>query len=586
MTTKWEPVPDSRIAELITLPAGVVNLRRDLHLFVSFVRPEGLKRSHRGNTIPKGPALKLAKILSWAGEADAVDENDRGSWSNFVSFVARDLGLVTFEVEGKYLGYSSSAPSFPDNVIEVVEPRVTSWLASSPSAKERSILDSLIRRKGNEFFQHATLVAGERFDSAGCAIGPASRMDLARIRDRLLGILCELPTNVWLPIATLIDHVRATAPHLILDPALRKVPLEDWQLRQKKRGLQIDEKVDDLYWNFREFPSERGGRVWGKEIQLTEKSSDGFRRVEGRFLQYFLQEIPYLCGFVDLALEPRHRESISLPLNAVAAFRLTPRLKQVVRREPSLDEVSVTFLPNFEVLVVAQSWPDRELATLSPFTKLMKEDGPTHMLRLDQKSIVAFVAKNPNAPSVKSTLQSLSQKPLPTNVASELDAWSGHAQKLTIFDQLALIELRGPSSVELRAELGSLAADDGMGRFVLATDPERAISVLEQRLRVPRTVTHTEDRYHADWDSEAGSDRKKAKSKPEPKPKRQATLTTEDLIGCRSDDPELLRALQKALVAAGRSCWLVEGELLVVSAADLSQVRATLRKLDDFEVFG
>lgn len=53
------PLTEKALAGLELLPARPVDLRRDLSVFVDFVRAEGLKRAHRGNGIPKGPAAKL-----------------------------------------------------------------------------------------------------------------------------------------------------------------------------------------------------------------------------------------------------------------------------------------------------------------------------------------------------------------------------------------------------------------------------------------------------------------------------------------------------------------------------------------------
>jgi hypothetical protein len=199
------PLDDGAVAGLTILPSGVVNLRRDLYLFVDFVRREGIRRSYRGNEIPKSAAVKLAKILSWSGEAETVASEKCGVWSDFVSHLARELGLVTFDVKGKYAGHSSTEPSFPENAIALNDARWAAWLAEAPAAKEKAILEALVSSAESELFAGATVVPGRRFDSFGCAVGAASRMDLPRIRGRLLELLAELPAGSWLPMRGLID---------------------------------------------------------------------------------------------------------------------------------------------------------------------------------------------------------------------------------------------------------------------------------------------------------------------------------------------------------------------------------------------
>ncbi len=307
-----EPVPERTIDGLPRRRAGAVNLRRDVYLFVDFVRREGLKRAHRGNGIPKVPALKLARILSWENEKTHVQKRGAGLWSDVVSGLARALGLVTFGVEGVYAGYSSTEPSFPDNEIEVDAKRFAAWLGSSPMEKETSILESLIAGAENEFFRSSSLYPGEeRFNTFGCGVGPASRMPLTSVRRNLLEILADQPAGVWLPVSGLIDLLRATAPDLIVDPSLRKRPLSEYERDLVKRGQKHKITLDERYENFRERLDEHWS---GKQIQLTETTPNVFQRVEGRYVQYFLQEVPYLSGFVDLAMAPAGIEKVFPPL--------------------------------------------------------------------------------------------------------------------------------------------------------------------------------------------------------------------------------------------------------------------------------
>lgn len=570
-------LPDSAVAPLELHLASSVNLRRDLYRFVDFVRVEGLKRSHRGNNIPKTAALKLAKVLSYEPEAETVQADGTGHWSDIVSRIARQLGLVTFDVEGQYAGYSSTEPSYPDNHVKVAAKRFGEWLSKSPIAKERAILDILIEVTNNEFFHHASLFENaSRFDSFGCATGPASRMALPVIRKQLLEMLADLPPNEWLSMTSLIDHLERVAPNLILAPELLRRPLSKWELRIPKRGEKIVEEFDERYQNFREI--ERKAR-YGEGTQLTEKSPKVFHRVEGRYLQYFLQEIPFLCGFVDLAPAPASKDGLSPPLETVRAFRLTPRLQQVLRSDPALGRVSVTVLANFEVLVEAPSWPDRELDVLAPWCVPLKEDGPTCLLRLDRNRVLGFVAKKPDAAPIKLTLERIVSKPLPTNVVSELDAWCGHAQKLSVFENVLVVELRGPDPSALRSELGALVLDDRPQNFLITKDPERAIAVLEQRQRVPRVVQHNPAHFGA-CDGPLGAPAPRSKVASKTPAKKRVALETEDLVGYRSDDQDFLSALHKAIVAAGSTChWLKQDKQVVIKATDLPHVRSILKEL-------
>jgi hypothetical protein len=583
------PLADSAVSRLRLRLGTEINLRRDLYQFVSFVRREGLKRSHRGNRIPKGAASKLAKILSFAGERAAVEEEGAGLWSDAVSHIARQMGLVRFDVKGVYLGYQSSEPAYPDNEITVDEERLSSYLASSPVEREQAVLSALIALTPSEFFEEATLIPGARFDSFGCAVGPASRMDLPSIRRGLLELWADLPTGVWLPTSGLVDLLRTRAPKLILPPELREEPLPEWELGLKK-GARRQPRLSDLYSNFRE---RTVGGPYGEGEELSERTPNVFTRVEGRYLQFFLQEIPFLCGFVDLALgpEPKGKDVIP-PLEPVRAVRLTPRLRQVFRGEAELSRVSVTVLPTFEVLVEAPSYPDRELEALLPFCSLDKEDGPTHLFRLEREAVLKLATSERPGPSPAKILERQSGRPLPANVAAELRGWGEHAQKLTLYEGLALVELRGQPELaaQVRAELGKLVVEDRLPGFLLVREPDRVETVLEKSLRVPIRVAHRPDRFA----KTAGALGTRAEPGPEVlaapqaarSPVRRAQLSVQDLVGYRTTEPEILPALHELLEQGGSASLLVdEGRLLLVPAADLQLVRAALRRLGTrFEV--
>ncbi|MBI5535670.1 MAG: hypothetical protein HY898_23265 [Deltaproteobacteria bacterium] len=580
--TELSPLPDRAVASLEHRLASQLDLRRDLYLLVEFVRREGLKRSYRNNAIPKGPALKLAKLLSWAPEAESVQRNNEGGWSDIVSRVARELGLVSFDIKGRYAGYSSSEPSFPDNEIVVDDKRMAEWVASEPLAKERAILDKLVEITPSEFFHSSSVFTDfDRFDSFGCAVGPASRIHLPSVRNALLKMLADLPAGVWLPMAGWIEHVKATAPRLILSPELQRRPLSDWEEKTRKLGRRIDNEIEELYSNFREHEGKWG--TGDKRHQLTAKTPDVFVRVEGRYLQYFLQEIPVLCSFVDLAMAPRKvgKDALSPSLESVRAFRLSPRLRQVVHGDPEIQKVRVTVLPNFDVHVEAQSWPDRELAALDPLCVMLKEDPPTYQLHIDRKKVLGFVASNPEAPPVKLALERMSCRPLPDNVAGELESWCGHAEKLTIFEGVALVELRGPEAAQVRSELGALVAEDRAKGFVLARNPAQTIAVLEQRQRVPTVVRHSAGRFGV-CEGPLGSPLPQPKRAPAPAAPRRVELVMEDLVGYRSEDADALTALHKAMAQAGSACQLLDrGKLLLVRAEDLASFRSMLKRLDD-----
>ena len=109
-----EPIDVARLE----VPTRLPDLRRDLHVFVEYVRDRDVKRSHRGNALGKADAKRLAKLMSDAEASAEVDEDGSSAWIDFVDDVALKLGFVHYDTEGEYAGYTSQEPSFPDNYIE------------------------------------------------------------------------------------------------------------------------------------------------------------------------------------------------------------------------------------------------------------------------------------------------------------------------------------------------------------------------------------------------------------------------------------------------------------------------------------
>jgi hypothetical protein len=591
---------DDEVEGLVLAPGGEVDVRRDLSKLVSYVREKGILRTKRENRIPKAAARQLAKKLSYAGELEAIEEDGGGYWSDWVSHLARAMGLVTFDVEGEYEGYTSAEPSFPDNRVEINEELWSRYLAGSALEKEQALLETSMQMTPNELFNHATLVSADRFDSMGCAIGPVSRMDLFKVRRGLLELLTELEPDVWYDARGAVDWLEARAPHLILDPDLRgpdrrsQERLRDWEWEQtrrrrgKKKPPRPEVQLEDIYWNFRERPVE-GGRVdYQKERrQLSSDTPDAFHRVEGRYLTFFLSEIPYLHGFVSLAFRS-HRDphgcDVSPFFERLRAFRLSRRFFQVMGKDPAFDGVKVTVLPTFEVLVEAPSYPEQVLETLEPFTRPLGEEGPLHKLRIDRKKVVESAAHDPGAAPPARVLESLAGRALPANVATELSSWSKRGEKVAAYEGFGLLELHGGEAEQGACldGLGDAVVERLPGGFAIVRHPARVMARLEEQHLVPRPVSHKEGAFAPSVGKlGAAAPKKKAPRKRRPK----VALSSEDLRGYRVADAVLFKALRSALEAKAEVCYAVPPDLLVLSPADLPALRTALRRLSKrFEI--
>lgn len=549
----------------LELLARPVDLRRDLAQLVSYVQERGLKRSVRDNVIPAADARRLAKLLSFAGESAWVDRENCGYWSDFISRLGLQLQLLSFSVP------LNSYTTTPDNHVTIQGPAWERWLAETPLAKETAILEALLVLVPPELYNKGTLLHREPFSRWG--EGPATRMDVKRVRMGLLQQLrASTRANTWYRVEDFISYVQAHAPNLILDPGLRQ-PEKDYALRlrqwewESNRGRKVgasprpEPTMEDLYSGLAEVV----GDPWrGERRKLSATDPDGFRRVEGRYIEWFLCELPYLHGLVELALRPTETpEPLTPALGRVIAFRPTDRLFQLVNQQRSLNQIDVTVLPTFEVLVSAPSYPESTLLSLEPFTTLLQEEGPVHRLKLDRRKIAqaAAAGRQPLA-----ELSALCPQ-LPDNIRVEMLSWAGKGEQLTVFSGMGLVEIRDPAQQgALRALLGELVVTDQIPNFLLVRDRNLAFSRLEADGRVPERVVH-----EADFKASDGPLHTTTRVPTVP-------LSPVELRGYRCESPEILEALAVLLADAGAA---VVGDLLVLPLSAEPKLKGAIKKLTD-----
>jgi hypothetical protein len=596
-------------AELTSLdihPPEPVNLRRDLYLFVRYVQEKGILRTRRENNIPKTTARQLAKILSWEGELECVENDGCGNWSERVSKIAHHMGLVSYDTEGEYIGYTSTSPSFVDNNIAVDEKRWKAYLKMSGLEKEHALLDALMKTGKNEFFYSSTLLENERrFDSFGSATGPAGKMDLPRVRAGLIDLLAGLEPDVWYDTTDVVLHLQQVAPHLILDPSTRgpneesRRKLHDWEWQNRDWGYRKKQKkaktekpkivLENIYSNFWERDPDRSAYDSENIRRITSSQKDGFMRVEGRYLAYFLSEIPYLMGFVALAQRRRadpHGLDVRPPFDRLRGFSLTQRFFDIVNRDSVVSQVKTTVLPTFEVLVESPSFPESTLQALSSITVPVKEAGPLHTLRLDQRKIISRAAAEPSAPPAAAVLDELTAVPLPQNVRTEVELWSGRGEQVVFFENAGVLEIsdKGMSEKEnILDDLGSSVLKRDMDRFALLRFPEAAFEKLTAQCRVPSLVRHRKSAFMAS-EGALGQSVKRQRGAAgvrvqAEKERVSAEITTEDLVGYRIDNRSLLKTFEEALRRESDLHIHTAGGMLIFPAAALPSARKVLKQL-------
>jgi hypothetical protein len=398
----------------------LLDLRRDLHVFVDYVQTREVKRSHRENALSKADAKRLAKLLTDPDALREVDEEGYSVWLDFVDQCARRLGFVHYDTEGKYLGYNSQEPSFPDNYIEFRAKPYEQFIAAKAAKQETMLLELLVhngQRSTNEFYNRSVLGRLDGFHSWGSALGVIPMLDFPAIRRFLLGQLAECPSNQWLSTPALVEHLKKHHRYFLI-PA-------------KPRFKKEYDASPGRYGNFHE-----SKQAWGNEIDIHERDPDGFERVEGRYVERFLEGIPLLLGYVEVAYAAKLSQAIYPSLGYLKAFRVSDRLRRAL--EGNIAEPRVTVTPNFDVHVIAEMYPANILAQLAPLCEVVSQ-GTSFVLKLTKQKVAAARAASPNLDPAR-LLRALSDGELPANVVHELADWSAHAEKFTLYMNCSVLE--------------------------------------------------------------------------------------------------------------------------------------------------
>lgn len=463
-------MPELRLATAATTDLEVFtnpyDLLRDVHKFVQYVAEHTVKRSHRENTLGKPDAKRIAKILSAPDALAQVEMEGYSTWLDYVDGVALELDLVRYDTRGTYAGYTSHQASFPNNFIHVQAENYQQFLRLDPLQQARQLHEKLVAHyttSDNELFRIGVLGCLGSFTSYGCATGVVPQIAFDAGRRFLLDQLLEHGTEgVWHATADLVAYLKHAHPYFLIP-------------KHPKAAAQGKGKLS-RYGNFRE-----GTQNWSGGTVVPDDAPDGFERVEGRFVERFLEGLPLTLGYVDVAYG-RGDPAGSFPQrNWLQAFRLRRRLRSVLREETT--PARVTVQPNFEIHVEGEFYPAGALAELSPFTRLVSEDRVT-VLKLDKQTVAAALVKNDSL-EVGAVLQRLSGRALPPNVALELAEWAGHAEQFTLYSGFALLEgnpapaLVDPFTVEVLAP-----------NLRLVRTPQRLYQQLEQAEWVPLRVTH------------------------------------------------------------------------------------------------
>ncbi|MEA3385100.1 MAG: hypothetical protein U9Q89_01395 [Thermodesulfobacteriota bacterium] len=440
------------------------DMRRDLHAFVRYVSENDIKRTHRDNSLPKAHLKRIAKMMSDSSLIRDINEEGYSSWIAFIDRLSLDLGFVDYETTGTYMGYSSHTESYPDNYIEFSDNTYDNFLNQSLQKQEDKILKALVADAApcnNEFFVMSLLGILDRFDRSGCATGTMNHIAFPKTRTYLLKLLSNCHPGVWYSTASLIEYIESNNPFFLIP---EKLPLK-----------RVDHKKD-RYHNFSE---RKTGGAWGESWGVG-NLEDRFQRVEGRFVERFLEEIPLSMGYVDVAYS-NEKDKVVPSINKLRAFRVTDRLLCAMNK--SIKEPGITVLPNYEIHVNSMFYPAKVLNRLLDLCDVITEDVHT-VLKLAKKKVIKQLAVNQRL-DINGLLRGLSVQDIPANVKKEIADWAEHADDFTVYEGFGLLE--GNMDKDSAEQFASVAIAPHVN---IVRDPQKLYNYLERAEKIPIYVKH------------------------------------------------------------------------------------------------
>lgn len=507
------------------------DLRHDLHAFIEYVRGRKVKRSHRGNELSAADTKRLAKLMSHLSVMEFVESYGFSNWINYVDELALLFNFVKYDTEGRYAGYTSSEPSFSENYIELDIKRYEEFIDLTLIEQEKKLIDILIQNyeySDNEFYKKSVLGSLSGFSTRGSATGIMPGLDFARPRGFLIEILQTCKAGVWYTTSSMIQYLKKHHPFFLIP----QEPKYEYKHDAEK----------GRYGNFYEEKEK-----WSHGTNISERDADAFERVEGRYVERFLEGLPLILGYIDVAYSSAEYKGPMPEMNQLLAFRVNDKFLNVMKRE--IKEPRVTVQPNFDVHVESELYPARTLSQLTKFADVVTKDR-TSILKLQKKKVLTQLSQREDIDVIKH-LENISSKELPQNVRIELEEWVGVSEAFTLYENVAFLEGDKdlPDIEQYTIEIISPA-------MRIVHSPERLFKHLEQKELIPLHIKH----HSSDFSllpegvctvfpkKEAGISRSKAVVKA--KAKKPVTIKREVQITYHFPEKELMEEFRKGLIAA------------------------------------
>ncbi|MHA1490622.1 MAG: hypothetical protein ACTSRI_13320 [Promethearchaeota archaeon] len=518
------------------------DLRRDIHVFMDYVSKRVVKRSYNTNVLNKADTKRLAKLMTYPSLLEEIEKNSQSNWVNYIDWLVLKLGFVDYDIKGIYKGYYSTKCSYPDNYIEFNEENYNYFLELTLIEQERLILKTLTEfynYDNNEFLITSVLGRLDHFSSTGCGTGVLPTLNFAKVRQFLLDILKRCKKGVWYDILSLVQYLKVNY-HYFLIP---KEPCFKSKWETKK----------DRYGNFYE-----GKKDQYRETKISVHDHDAFERVEGRYVERFLESIPLVLNYIDLAYGSSIYKKRTPSLNQLKAFKVNERFLHFMRGE--INPPKVTVQPNFEIHIESEFYPAKIISQIRPITIFISSDTVT-IMKLDNKKVITLLAKDDSL-DVITLLQDLSNRDLPKNVLIELQEWTHKLETFTLYEGFGLLEIEKDKNLPVSEEFTVKKITPNI-RIMRST--ETLFSLLEEAELIPLLVKHPKKSLRP-LPEKASSLFTKDSHIPA-KQKEQLTLKRESTVTLHFPSITFLKKFHKAMFQARCSVLVDQSNLIITFPA-------------------
>jgi len=507
------------------------DLRHDLHAFVEYVRERDIKRLHRSNELNRSDSKRLAKLMSDSSAIEEVEQNGYSEWINYVDTLAYVFGFVKYNTEGIYVGYTSSEPSFPDNYIEVDTQIYEQFIDLPLLEQEKKLLSLLVNHYidgYNEFYASSSPGRLSGFSTFGSATGIMPELDFPMARWFLLEVLQSCTPGVWYTTSSLIQYLKEYHPYFIIP--------------EKPKYRHKYEAKSGRYGNFHE-----GKSTWSREVQVLESDADAFERVEGRFVERFLEGLPLILGYIEVAYSKTEYKGYLPEINQLQAFRVNDMFLHVMNGK--IIEPKVTVQPNFEVHVESELYPVWIITQLTTLADIVTKD-KTSILKLRKKKVLTQLSEREDLDVIR-LLEKLSNQKLPENIRIELEEWIGASEAFTLYEKSVLFE--GDKDLP---GIDQFTIEHISPMMKIVHSPDRLFTHLEQKELIPLHIKHRSSKLVLLPDGvrtvfpkrDTGVSKSKARAKA--KAKKAVTIKREVRITFHFPAKEFMEEFRKGLITA------------------------------------